>query len=145
MIFSKSFGYALRGILYVAVMSEENRKIPIKEIASHLSVPRHFLGKIMNKVVKKGILVSTKGPGGGFEIKTSNLNISVLSIVEAIDGLQNFHGCVLGLWNCSPQNPCPLDALLLSQKTEMLQLFSATSVGSFLKEDNAKLIASISQ
>jgi DNA-binding IscR family transcriptional regulator len=44
------------------MMSDEKRKIRIDEMANRLSVPRHFLGKIMNRVVKTGILNSIKGP-----------------------------------------------------------------------------------
>jgi DNA-binding IscR family transcriptional regulator len=55
MFLSKSFGYALRGILYIAVMQDEERKVQIEEIATKLSVPKHFLGKIMQQVVKAGL------------------------------------------------------------------------------------------
>src|SRR5918994_618927 len=64
MPFTKSFGYALRSILYIAIMSKEKSKVQVEEIAVRLSVPKHFLGKIMRLVVKNGILNSTKGPYG---------------------------------------------------------------------------------
>ena len=53
MIFSKSFGYAIRSILYVAIMRDEKRYVQVEEIASKLSVPRHFMGKIMKKLAKE--------------------------------------------------------------------------------------------
>jgi Rrf2 family transcriptional regulator, iron-sulfur cluster assembly transcription factor len=143
MIFSKSFGYALRGILYVAMMSDENRKIRIDEMANRLSVPRHFLGKIMNKVVKKGILSSTKGPNGGFSLNNTTLGTSLLSVVEAIDGLEQFDTCVLRLKKCSPENPCPLHYLLEPERSNLLKIFSDTDIDSLLKEDKASFIRSI--
>src|SRR6266511_3650690 len=97
MIFSKSFGYALRGTLYVAMMNDEKRKIRIDEMANRLSVPRHFLGKIMNKVAKRGILTSTKGPNGGFTLNNTTLSTSLLTLVESMDGLEQFDECVLRL------------------------------------------------
>ena len=45
MIFSKSFGYAVRGVLYIALMQDEKRYVQVEEIASTLSVPRHFSGE----------------------------------------------------------------------------------------------------
>jgi len=144
MFFSKSFGYALRGILYVSMMSDEKRKIRIDEIANRLSVPRHFLGKIMNKVVKKGILNSTKGPNGGFSMNSTTLNTSLLSVVEAMDGLGQFDSCVLRLKKCNPENPCPLHHLLQSQRNELLRIFSDTTVESLLREDKPDFIKSIS-
>src|SRR5213075_3044991 len=104
MVFSKSFGYALRGVLYVSMMSDEKRKIRIDEMANRLAVPRHFLGKIMNKVVKKGILNSIKGPNGGFSLNAKTLDTSLLTLIEAMDGLEQFDSCVLRLRKCSPEH-----------------------------------------
>jgi DNA-binding IscR family transcriptional regulator len=56
--FLKSFGYALRGILYVTVLAERKDRIQLDEIAEKLTVPRYFLGKIMNKLAKQGVLAS---------------------------------------------------------------------------------------
>ena len=108
MIFSKSFGYALRGVLYVAMMHDENRNIQIDEIAKRLSVPRHFLGKIMNKIVKKGILSSAKGPKGGFALNDVTLSTSLLTVLESTDGLDQFNECILRLKKCNVLTPCPL-------------------------------------
>ena len=67
MIFSKSFGYALRGVLYVA-LSADKGPVQLNEIAEALGVPRHFMGKIMKRLAHNSILDSQKGPSGGFEI-----------------------------------------------------------------------------
>ena len=144
MIFSKSFGYALRGILYVAMMSDENRKIRIDEMANRLSVPRHFLGKIMNRVVKGGILNSTKGPSGGFSLNTTTLNTPLLTLVQLTDGLEQFDSCVLRLRKCNENHPCPLHYQTVAYKNDLLRIFSDTSLGSLLKQDKPDFIRSIS-
>ena len=87
MFLSKSFGYALRGILYVALMQDEKRKVQIDEIANKLSVPRHFLGKIMQQVVKAGLLQSTKGPHGGFYLAENTLSSSLI-LTRAVQALK---------------------------------------------------------
>ena len=143
MIFSKSFGYALRGVLYVSMMSDENRKIRIDEMASRLSVPRHFLGKIMNKVVKTGILNSIKGPNGGFSLNAKTLDTSLLTLIEAMDGLEQFDSCVLRLRKCNSEYPCPLHYQMESYKKDSLKLFSDTTIGSLLKQDKPDFIKSI--
>ena len=144
MFFSKSFGYALRGILYVAMMSDENRKIRIDEMANRLSVPRYFLGKIMNKVVKKGILSSAKGPNGGFSLNNTTLDTPLVSVVEAMDGLDQFNSCVLRLKKCNADRPCPLHYLIQPQRNDLLRICSHTKIGSLLKEDKPDFIRSIS-
>src|SRR6266496_4512930 len=128
MIFSKSFGYALRGTLYVAMMNDERRKIRIDEMANRLSVPRHFMGKIMNKVAKKGILNSTKGPNGGFALNGNTLNTSLLTLVEAMDGLEQFDECVLRLRKCDALHPCPLHAHVRAYKNDLVKIFEQTNI-----------------
>ena len=108
MTFSKSFGYALRGILYVALLREEERKISIEEIAERLSVPRHFLGKVMKSVVKAGFLSSTRGPQGGFYINEDTLSTPLISILQLTEGEGYFNSCLLSLRKCNAANPCPL-------------------------------------
>ena len=68
MIFSKTFGYALRGVLYLSTINEDKPRVQLDEIAAKLSIPRHFLGKVMKKLVKEGVLSSMKGPFGGFSV-----------------------------------------------------------------------------
>ena len=97
MFFSKSFGYALRGILYVALMQDEHRKVQIGEIAKKLSVPKHFLGKIMQEMVKAGLLQSTKGPYGGFYLSGKTMAAPLIRLVEVTDGMKQFDICALQL------------------------------------------------
>jgi Rrf2 family protein len=112
-------------------------------MANRLSVPRHFLGKIMNKVVKRGILTSTKGPNGGFALNNKTLDTSLLVLVESMDGLEQFDGCVLRLKKCNPEHPCPLHHHLEAYKTDLFKIFSDTNIGSLLKEDKPDFIRSI--
>ena len=108
MVLSKSFGYALRGILYVALMEDERRKVPLEEIADSLKVPRHFLAKILKAMVKADILKSTRGPGGGFFIHPGTLSTSLIDIVILIEGSAYFNTCLLSLRKCNASRPCPL-------------------------------------
>ncbi|RYF86429.1 MAG: transcriptional regulator, partial [Chitinophagaceae bacterium] len=51
MFFSKSFGYAVRGVLYIAFMQDAKQYVQAEEIAAQLLVPRHFVSKILKKLV----------------------------------------------------------------------------------------------
>jgi len=81
MLLSKSFGYALRGVLYVAMMNASKKKVQLDEMAEKLAVPRHFLAKVMKRVVKEGILSSVRGPYGGFCINESTLQTKLIRLV----------------------------------------------------------------
>lgn len=144
MMFSKSFGYALRGILYVALMQEEKRKVQAEEIAEKLSVPRHFLGKIMQQLVKAGLLQSTKGPYGGFYLAPGTLQTPLIKIVEITDGIVQFNTCVLQLRQCNNINPCPLHAEMELFKTQLMQVLTETTIEGLLSGDKKLFIDSLS-
>lgn len=143
MFLSKSFGYALRGILYIAVMRDEERKVQIEEIATKLAVPKHFLGKIMQQVVKAGLLKSTKGPYGGFSLAGETLTTPVIRLVEITDGLEQFSMCVLKLKYCNGLNPCPLHYEIEEVKRNYLNVFNKNTFGDLLKDSKSDLLKSL--
>ena len=116
MYFSKSFGYAVRGVLYVAVTGTSKSRIQVDEIARKLSVPKNFLGKIMKKIVKHGILHSTKGPYGGFSINDKTLSTSLSDLMLITNGDALSDNCVLGLKKCNSVHPCPLHRRIETHK-----------------------------
>jgi Rrf2 family transcriptional regulator, iron-sulfur cluster assembly transcription factor len=143
MFLSKSFGYALRGVLYVALVDKENRKVQLDEIAEKLSIPRYFLAKIMKTMVKEGILQSTKGPYGGFALSGNTLNTKLLQLVSITDGVEQFNTCVLSLRKCNSKNPCPLHYQMLKLRDDMLAQFSKTTIGDLLNTENPDFVKSI--
>jgi Rrf2 family protein len=144
MVFSKSFGYALRGVLYVAMISDETKRVQVDEIARRLAVPKHFLAKIMNRVVKEGILDSTKGPYGGFSINNETLSSPLIRFLRITDGMEQFDSCVLKLSKCNSNNPCPLHFLMEENRDDLLKNFSETTIADLLRPDKLNLIESIS-
>lgn len=143
MFFSKSFGYALRGVLYVALISEENRRVQVDEIAQKLAVPKHFLAKIMNRVVKEGVLDSTKGPFGGFSVNKETLSSPLIRLLSITGGIEQFSSCVLKLSNCDKTNPCPLHFLMEKSRDDLLKKFSQTTIADLLKQDKNIFTGSI--
>ena len=143
MFLSKSFGYALRGILYIAAMQDDSRKVQIEEIATKLSVPKHFLGKIMQQVVKAGLLKSTKGPYGGFFLTDKTLNTPVIKLVEITDGIEQFSMCVLNLKYCNGLNPCPFHYQMEEVKKNYLNVFSKNTFGDLLTDGKSDLLKSL--
>lgn len=144
MLFSKSFGYALRGLLYVAACQEEDRKIQVDEIATTLQVPRFFMGKILKGLAKHEFLVSQKGPYGGFALHPKALPSSLYELVQVTDGLEGFQNCVLRLKECNEANPCPLHSKVLAIKGEMIQMLKETSVQALLGPDKELFVKSLS-
>jgi Rrf2 family iron-sulfur cluster assembly transcriptional regulator len=105
MIFSRQCDYALQAVLYLA-LRPEGEMTPIRELADRLEIPYHFLGKILQKLTKKGLLRSMKGPNGGFSLGVPARNITLFRVVEAVDGVEFTSSCVMGFRDCSGESPC---------------------------------------
>src|SRR6056297_1414182 len=112
-ILSNTCKYAIRATIYLALNESEDYKIGIKKISKDLNIPTPFLGKILQNLVKHKILSSTKGPHGGFGLEKEPADISLLEIIEIIDGMDMFHECLIGLPTCRHKDPnvvpCPVN------------------------------------
>lgn len=107
MIHSSACEYAIRALTYMAA-SPPGTRLLARNVAAHERVPGPFLGKIFQTLVRANILVSNKGPGGGFSITRDPKSITLFDIYNAIDGTTYLDGCAVGLARCSDETPCPL-------------------------------------
>lgn len=140
---SKTCGYAIRGVIFLALNENINRKIGIHEIAEDLKVPQQFMGKILQELVRKSILKSTKGPHGGFYVDDSILELSLIKIVEAIDGLGVLKKCFLGREECSSENPCPMHEEFEVCRSSIFETFQSKNIQYFVEhiEDGSTFLA----
>lgn len=144
MTFSKSFGYAVRGVLYIAVMQDEKRYVQVEEIAAQLAVPRHFMGKILKKLVKENVLVSAKGPTGGFTVHPDTLQMPLIRLMDITDGVSLLETCVLRLKQCHASNPCPMHCQMEAVNLKLRSILSNTTVTDLLHDDKPDFIKSLS-
>ncbi len=106
-MFSNSCQNAIRAVIYLSIHASEEKKLGIEEISEALDVSRHFLAKTLQNLGKNGFVSSTRGPNGGFYLDDENQNLNLLSLITHVDGPRASQGCVLGLAQCSSENPCP--------------------------------------
>lgn len=134
---SKSCEYALKSLLYITKMSENEKRVGAKEIASNLSIPYHFAAKLLQILSKAEIISSQKGPNGGFFMTKENLKHSLADVIRAIDGNGLFVNCILGLKKCSETRPCPLHFEFKDIKLKMAKELETTK----LEEFQSKLLS----
>jgi Rrf2 family nitric oxide-sensitive transcriptional repressor len=96
----------------------------VGEIAAHQGVSEAHLSKVMQRLVKVGLLTSRRGPGGGFLLGRAAESISLLEILEAMDGPMSDNKCMLGRKNCL-FGGCALGALL-THVNHQVRIFMAS-------------------
>ncbi|MEQ8551896.1 MAG: Rrf2 family transcriptional regulator [Cyclobacteriaceae bacterium] len=105
-MFSKACEYALKIMIYLCTVQEEGKLAGLKDISNANGSPEAYTAKILQQLVKNGLLQSLRGPTGGF--KVSDRPITLFEVVMAIDGESIVKDCVLGLKECSSARPCPV-------------------------------------
>lgn len=130
-MFSKSCEYAIKAMICISQKSREGGRVGVKEVATSIDAPEHFIAKILQELSRKRVLKSMKGPNGGFYLDKSDLKTSLADIVKAIDGEKIYDECVLGLKACSQKNPCPVHDEYKEIKKKLIGMLEKNTIGSF--------------
>ncbi len=97
--------YAVRAILDLA-MNQDGRPVFIREIAEREGLSERYLENLFLQLKRAGILESSKGRGGGFRLAKNPANITLLEIVEAVEGHISLVECVADESSCDKVNIC---------------------------------------
>lgn len=133
-LFSRQCEYALQAVSYLA-LQPQGRLTSIKELTDRLDIPYHFVGKILQELVQKEILVSRKGHDGGFAFADKPERMTLYKIVEAIDGSAFHHRCVMGFDECSGKHPCAIHTQWEKSRTEIYDLLTRKSIVDLAKKN----------
>jgi len=115
----------------------------IQTISEALELPFHFLSKSLQKLVHAGILISQRGAAGGVILAKPASEISLLSLIEAVDGSAFFDACVLGIGECEAEKPCALHEQWDKWRQEMLEMYAAMHLDEITEDVMARKIKRI--
>ncbi|WP_217605612.1 Rrf2 family transcriptional regulator [Chitinophaga sp. GbtcB8] len=130
-MFSKTCEYAIRAMIFIAQQSKSDVRVGVKDIAKGIGSPEHFIAKILQDLGRKGLVLSLKGPTGGFYLDNRTLKCTLADIVKAIDGDKLFSGCGLGLEYCSDVKPCPLHHEFKKIREDIYKTLQSTKLDEF--------------
>ena len=133
-MFSNSSKYALKAVLYLAVNSSESKKIMAKNISEPINVPQAYIAKLLHELAKHNIVSSTRGPNGGFYLNEDNRQISLIEIINVIDGENRLNSCLLSLQNCNSSKPCPLHKFAAPFRTDLIKNLENKSINDMVLE-----------
>ena len=127
MLYSRPCEYALRALTYIS-LNPDMKLIRAQEIAEAENLPAPFLAKLLQQLARSGVLVSVKGPKGGFGLARPSKEISLMEVVSAVDGEDGFNRCAVGLAECTDEMPCPLHDTWKPLRLQILDYMSGRSL-----------------
>ncbi len=128
-MFSKACEYGIRSAIYIAEKALENDKVSLREVSKAIDSPEAYTSKILQLLSRNQIILSEKGPTGGYFIDRSKLEKIMLSdLVFAIDGNSVYEGCGLGLKRCNENRPCPAHFQFKKIRNDLKEMLEATTL-----------------
>ncbi len=145
MIYSVGCEYAIRALVKIAGRGREGTFFLLRDIVEEDALPPHFVGKILQSLVRAGILVSAKGRGGGFALQRPASNIRLREVVNAIDGDSRLQRCILGYKTCDEFQTCPQHAQWVEIRAQIDRLLDGTTLQDLLASGPKKQPAPVGQ
>jgi Rrf2 family protein len=105
-------------------------------IIEHTGVPAAFLRKIVKTMVRAGLIVARPGAGGGCSLARPAQDISILQVIESMDGPIRLTGCLSDPTSCPRSTHCRFRPLLGRVQGEIIRLLDGTSIADVSHEDS---------
>lgn len=134
---SSTTDYAVRAVLHLALHGPEGR-VTADQIAAQQAIPRDYLPKVLRTLARAGIVAGSPGRSGGMKLCRPPESLTVLDIVEAMEGPVSLNRCLRRPGECPRDGFCPVHKLWERAQADLLKTLRAATVASLLPAGRAK-------
>jgi Rrf2 family protein len=133
-MFSQTVEYALRAVAFLAQNSPH--ACTTEQIATATLVPKAYLSKVLQSLVRGGLIKSQRGIGGGMTLIASPSDLSILDVVNAVEPIERIEYCPLGIQSHG-KHLCPLHRRLDNALASVEEAFRGSCLADVLAESDA--------
>jgi Rrf2 family iron-sulfur cluster assembly transcriptional regulator len=124
--------YGLRGLLFLAQQPDDKVSL-VSEISKVQKIPEKFLAKILQRLSKAGLLRSIRGSNGGFSLRKPAGKITMLEVIEALEGPVAINRCLLRKGECAEEEACALYDVWEEAQQNLLKVLDRTTIEDLVK------------
>lgn len=124
---TKRTDYAIRACLYLA-SGGHDEPASSRSIARHMEIPERFLPRVLADLAAAGIVESQIGRNGGYRLQRSPDRLSVLDVIETVEGATRSDACVLRQRACDASRPCAFHPVWAEAQTSFIDILAATTL-----------------
>lgn len=128
--------YAVRAVYYLTKLGSDSRAAT-SQIADEQHIPPSFLAKIISQLSVAGLLHTSRGARGGVSLARDPEEISLLDVVEAIDGPILLNECVAGDGTCTFSEDCPMRPIWCDAQQHLIGKLKGTNFSMLAANGNA--------
>lgn len=130
---TRATDYAVRVMVHLAA-DAEGRKTQLSELAAAVGVRENFLSKILQRLVHQGLVSSHRGTGGGFCLKVAPGKLTLLQVIEAMEGPTQLNVCLGDGPTCERRTWCGVHPVWQKAQTSLAQVLSSVSIAQLAEE-----------
>jgi Rrf2 family protein len=138
---TRAADYALRAMIHLAGLPAGQRASSA-ELAEVAAVSESFLAKVLQKLVMKGLVISHRGQGGGFQLGVAAADISMLDVVEGVEGSMSLNCCLNPSEGCDRRSWCAAHLIWADAQKQMREILSNAKLDR-LAQDSKTALATI--
>jgi Rrf2 family protein len=129
---SRSSEYAIRAMTFMAQQNEP-RFVLVRDMARRLGIPAPFLGKVLQPLVARGMLISQRGRNGGFRLALPPGEITLFQVVDSQEHLGRARQCFLGQAECTDERACPMHDFWKKASNDFLTRLASMTLSDLLR------------
>ena len=125
-LLSQGSQYAISAVIALS-KQPEGKMVSAADLAEPLKCPAAYLSQILSKLKPYGIIKSKRGLHGGVYLAKPPSEITLMEVIDAIDGTDFFERCFLGIEGCGNIEPCPFHAFWSKERTKIQNWLTDTT------------------
>jgi Rrf2 family protein len=134
---SKKADYALIALNHLAHRRDTGASASARDIAERYDIPLELMAKVLQRLVRTGLLVSTQGTRGGYALSRPSRSISVADVIQAIDGPFTVTACSTEKHDCEQYSKCNVRAPLWQIREKILAALDTVSLAEMSSESES--------
>jgi Rrf2 family protein len=138
-VITKTGLHAIRAVVALAKLPE-GTYAGAARVAKEIGAPQNYLGKLLQGLSYEGLVESQKGLGGGFRLARAPRRITLFDVVDPIEHLSRWSGCILGRPECSEADPCAIHNKWKAVRGAYLHLLQSTTIADLVKHGEPALL-----
>lgn len=130
---TRATDYAVRVLIYLTTLPEGAR-IAAAELARGIEAPESFVSKILQQLEQRGMVSSHRGAGGGFQLAVQPEKVSLLDVVEMVEGPLQINLCLPGEATCDRKSWCGAHPIWTEAQAALKQVLASASIARLARE-----------
>ena len=130
--------YAIRAMLHLAG-EDTSKNVQIQDISKKWEIPENFLRKIIPLLAKAGLIMSVRGSGGGIKLAKSSEKITVLNVIEAVEGKIFLNKCLFSDDICNRSDWCSMHEVWEEAQESLKKVLNDKSISQLVATNTERL------